>query len=200
MGIFARADLYWVHQHPPLEIMDPRFVYIPFGQDNSFYAHGSEYGINDRHAVVPRSWMRGYFGRWESLCNGDAWRYMESVAKAKLPFNTEQYLLLHLLANHVPIRRFPPVAFVVMCSEGPQCQHLFKGTTLRRQQWTFTAKYWSELIEVRRTLHDHETNRKRNLGGWIWTAMKPHAPIGPHNSNHWEYHGIDFSCCLSKSG
>jgi hypothetical protein len=34
-------------------------------QDNNFYNHNPLYGINDRHAVVPKRWFKAYFNRYE---------------------------------------------------------------------------------------------------------------------------------------
>lgn len=199
--IFARADLMWTHRHPPLDLLDPGFVYVPFGQDNSFYNHGPEPGLNDRHAVIPRHLVHGYLGRWDALRTGEAWGlYLERATEAGDMINTEQYLLLHVRARGVPIRRFPPVAFVVHCAEGPQCQHLYKGTNLGKQQWTQTAKYWTELIEVRRTIHDDLHNLNRPRSGWIWERERPHVAIAPEVSQPWEIHALDLVCCTSKSG
>mmetsp|Transcript_108150 Transcript_108150/g.305767 ORF Transcript_108150/g.305767 Transcript_108150/m.305767 type:complete len:273 (-) Transcript_108150:178-996(-) len=222
--VFARADLYWVHEHPPLGAMDPGFVYVPYGQDNSHYFHGPLPGLNDRHAVVPRPLLGGYFGRWEALGTGAAWRYLQVVAEGGDPINTEQYLLLHLRANGVPVRRFPPVAFTVHCAEGPQCQHLYRATNIGRQQWTQTAKYFTELIEVRRTINDGLHNVNRHKEGWIWAPLKPPYPLNPgswerprrrrsgpvrrppepfpreRGAEPWELQGLDLVCCLSRSG
>lgn len=217
--VLARADMFWVHKHPPLDIMDRRYVYIPYGQDNSHYAHGPLMGINDRHAVVPRPLFRKYFGRWQELGTGDAWKYLQQVAGQPHPVNTEQYLLLHLRAHHVPILRFPPVSFLAHCTEGPQCQHLYKATNLRKQGWSSMAKYWTEMIEVRRTIMDdlHWTLR-RGESGWIWAQLRPAAvpvPVSWMSSHRtekaelgvpdqrfqpWEIQGLDFVCCLSQSG
>lgn len=165
--VFARADLFWTYRHPAAEILDPRFVHIPFGQDNSYYADGPLPGVNDRHAIVPRALVNKYFTRWDHLVSGQAWSYLRDVAEARFPVNTEQFLLLHLNANDVIVRRFSPVAFVIHCAEGPQCQHLYKGTNLGKQQWTQTAKYWSELIETRRTLVDDKLRLDRVSYGWM---------------------------------
>lgn len=198
--IFARADLLWIHVHPPLSLMDPDFVHVPFGQDNSYYAHGPEPGLNDRHAVIPRKFMQGYLGRWEALVCGSAWNYLRLVAHSGYPINTEQYLLLHLRANAVPIRRFPPIAFVIQCAEGPQCEHLYKGTDLRKQGWTGTAKYWTEVIEVRRTVHDNLHRVQRSEHGWIWMPLQPHSQMWPRSAQQWELHSLAFDCCQSRSG
>lgn len=221
--VFARADIFWVHKHPPIDVLDEHFVYIPWGQDNSHYAHGHRKGINDRHAVVPRVRLRQYFGRWEELGSGTAWDYLRAAAADGIPINTEQYLHLHLQARQVPILRFPPVAFIVHCAEGPQCQHLYKGTTLaQRQRFAHKAKYWTEMIESRRTLVDDiHWRRKRFEAGWIWAELRPPtepAPVSwqkaspyegmlePPNRtlqpvhHPWEMQGLDLACCLTRSG
>lgn len=198
--IFARADMFWNHWHPPLEMLDPRFVYVPYGQDNSHYDNGPGRGLNDRHAVVPRSLFRGYFGRWEQMSTGEAWRYLSVAAEAGYQINTEQYLLLHLHANGVRIRRFPPVSFLAGCVDGPQCQHLYRGTTLARRTWVSRAKYHTEAVEVRRTLFDDEFNIRRPSRGWIWTQLRPHQFIDTAPHADWEIHGVELVCCLTKSG
>ncbi|CAE7338365.1 unnamed protein product [Symbiodinium natans] len=156
--VFARAEMVWTHSHPPVQVLSPDFVHIPMGQDNSYYNFNDLKGINDRHAAVPKRWFHSYFNRWECLLNGEAWKYLAKVAKEGYMINTEQYLWLHLQAEGVQVRRFSPVSFLSHCTEGPQCQHLYKGTDLGKVRWTPTAKYWTELLESRRTLVDARTS------------------------------------------
>lgn len=198
--IFARADFMWLHKHPPIPVLDPGYVHVPFGQDNSYYNGGSEPGLNDRHAAIPRHLMEGYLGRWEALSSGAAWSYMHRAAAAGHLINTEQYLLLHLQGNGVPVRRFPPVAFVAQCQEGPQCQHLYRGTTLGKQRWTSTGKYWTELVESRRTIYDELVRLNRVQSGWIWAPLRPHTPIHPEVNQPWQLFATELACCLSPGG
>ena len=55
--VFARAEMFWPHPHPPIEdclsfrplgkqVLDPNYVHIPLGQDNNFYNHNPLRGIN----------------------------------------------------------------------------------------------------------------------------------------------------------
>merc|ERR1711918_72571 len=90
--IFARADMFWTKAHPAIELLDARYTYVPFGQDNSFYNHGSEHGLNDRHAAIPRAQADSYLGRWEAYTSGRSWSYLErAVFKGEL-INAEQFL------------------------------------------------------------------------------------------------------------
>ena len=202
--VLLRSDMMWSHRHPPVSLMDPGFVYVPFGQDNSFYNYGPEPGLNDRHAVVPRHLMRDYFGRWETLKTGEALLYMHQSLLNDTMINTEQYLLLHLRHQGVPVRRFPPVAFVVLCAPGPQCVHLYKGTNAGNRPWAYTAKYMTELFEVRRTLKDDEYGRVDRVKlGWIWHRLEPHTPLDRDHQDlarPWMWWGIDLGCCFTRSG
>ena len=176
--VFARADMLWNYKHPPLDVLDPHFVHIPWGQDNSYYNFSPLMGLNDRHAVVPRRWFHAFFNRYESILNGSAWRYLASVAKNGYDINSEQHLLLHLQFNEVPIRRFAVVSYLVACMQGPQCQHIYQTTELGDQHWTprTLAKYPSELMEALRTsMDDVHYGYERLKTGWIWIATWPHT-------------------------
>jgi hypothetical protein len=145
--------------------------------------------------------MDGYFGRYEALCTGEAWSwYIERMAYAGHLINTEQFLLIHLRARGVPVLRYPPVAFIAHCSEGPQCQHLYKATNIGEQQWTQTAKYWTELIEVTRTTSDPLRRVHRPAHGWIWVRERPPVPLAPEVNQSWHVHSLDLACCISRSG
>lgn len=210
--VFARAEMFWTHKHPPLEALDPRFLHIPKGQDNNFYNHNPLYGINDRHAVVPKRWFKAYFNRYESILDGSAWSYLREIARNQWMINTEQYLLLHLQAHQVPILRFPPISFLSHCMEGPQCMHLYKGTDLGKQRWTTPFKYYTEALEVRRTTVDDTHYLVRLGSGWIWTALWPPQPWIWGNLKKKEQEkpiekqqphellGSDVVCGLSKHG
>jgi len=189
--------MYWQRAHPRTKLLDPQFVHVPFGQDNSFYDGGSEYGLNDRHAAIPRHLAGLYLGRWEAYTSGRSWVYLERAAFSGEQINAEQFLLMHLRAEGVPVARFPPVAYLAMCIESPQCLHLFKGTTLGKRKFTYTAKYFSELVEVVRTVYDDEKRVRRN--DWIWVKVPLYA-LDPEVSHPWQLHTLEFACGVGPSG
>lgn len=213
---FARADMFWNYKHPPLDVLDPHFVHIPWGQDNGYYNFSPLMGLNDRHAVVPRRWFHRFFNRYESILNGSAWRYLASVARNGYDINSEQHLLLHLQFNEVPIRRFAAVSYLVACWQGPQCQHIYQTTELGDQHWTprTLAKYPSELMEALRTnMDDVHYGYERLKTGWIWIATWPHTAwfwtsIAEENQNEVPFFdppshlllSADVACGLSKHG
>ncbi|CAK9038296.1 unnamed protein product [Durusdinium trenchii] len=210
--VFARAEMFWTQRHPPVEVLDPAYVHIPMGQDNNNYNFNPLKGVNDRHAVVPKRWFDAYFNRYQSILDGSAWSYLARVAQEGYMINTEQYLLLHLEAHKVQIRRFPPVSFLSHCTEGPQCQHLYKGTNLGKQRWTPTAKYFTEMLEARRTTVDDFHKVRRLESGWIWMPVWPHVAwiwgivkkddrnASLQDMDPKELLGSDVVCGLSKHG
>eukprot|EP00929_Paragymnodinium_shiwhaense_P085779 TRINITY_DN46215_c0_g1_i1.p1 TRINITY_DN46215_c0_g1~~TRINITY_DN46215_c0_g1_i1.p1 ORF type:complete len:711 (-),score=95.94 TRINITY_DN46215_c0_g1_i1:102-2234(-) len=194
--IFARADMLWGRSHPPVSVLDPGYVHVPYGQDNSFYNHGSENGLNDRHAAIPREFTDAYLSRWEALTGGASWNYLQRAAYKGELINAEQFNLMHLRAEGVPVRRFPPVSYLANCIESPQCLHLYRGTNLGNRKWTFSAKYFTELVEVVRTSYDPLRRAPRLQGVWA-----PHVyTLDPDTYQPWEVHSLDWACGLGPSG
>ncbi|KAL1495487.1 hypothetical protein AB1Y20_016853 [Prymnesium parvum] len=60
--MFTRLEFEWLYNHPPLSLLDPRYMWVPTGEDNT--------GINDRHWLVNRKDAAGVFRRWDDLING----------------------------------------------------------------------------------------------------------------------------------
>lgn len=44
--MFTRLEFEWLHDHPPLSLLDPRYLWVPTGEDNT--------GLNDRHWLANR--------------------------------------------------------------------------------------------------------------------------------------------------
>ena len=59
--MFTRLEFEWLADHPPLEMLDPNFVWVPTGEDNT--------GLNDRHWIANRRDAEGIFRRWDALTN-----------------------------------------------------------------------------------------------------------------------------------
>eukprot|EP00927_Polykrikos_kofoidii_P071850 TRINITY_DN6804_c0_g1_i1.p1 TRINITY_DN6804_c0_g1~~TRINITY_DN6804_c0_g1_i1.p1 ORF type:complete len:686 (-),score=45.12 TRINITY_DN6804_c0_g1_i1:20-2077(-) len=196
--IFARSDMRWTRAHPSELVMNPSFVHVPFGQDNSSFNRGSEKGLNDRHAAIPRRLMRSYLGRWEGLISGHSLLYLQRASMKGESINAEQFLLMHLRATKTPVARFPPVSYVAMCVESPQCPQHSPVTNLVKRSWAFLAKYFTELAEVVRTSYD-EFHQRPKSHEWIWHPTSLYA-LGPSATDPWELHSLEDACCLGRSG
>ena len=58
--IVTRSDNFYGMPHPPLSAMDPRYIWIPFGEDRG--------GISDRHFVIPQASKGCRRGRICGMC------------------------------------------------------------------------------------------------------------------------------------
>eukprot|EP00434_Breviolum_minutum_P003942 symbB.v1.2.003465.t1/scaffold149.1/size460148/4 len=116
-------------------------------------------------------------------------------------------------ADFVGSSRLPSIVGTWQGTEGPQCQHLYKGTNLGKQRWTQTAKYFTELVEARRTTVDDFHYLRRLERGWIWMAIWPHTTWiwgrikkktteleETHTPEPHELLSSDVVCGLSKHG
>lgn len=120
--VYSRFEYQWLAPHPPLTSFDSSFIWTP-NEDSKVP------GINDRHAVLPRSAGRPYFTRWSELLSHTLFprfRIAELVT-----FNPESFLKAHLLrpptfdatasgaaaptpGNH-QLGSFPLPAYLVCC-------------------------------------------------------------------------------------
>merc|ERR1711920_864713 len=109
--------------------------------------------------------------------------------------NAELFLLMHLRHKNTPVARFPPVAYVAMCIESPQCMHLFRQTNLNSRAWTYSAKYMPELVEVARTTNDEFLGRGRLAHhGWHWAKeAKDPVMLHPTVNQTWQRFSLDWA-------
>ena len=64
--MFTRLEFEWLHDHPPLHLLDPSYLWVPTGEDNE--------GVNDRHWVANRRDAEHVFRRWDTLLDGAEYR------------------------------------------------------------------------------------------------------------------------------
>lgn len=121
--IKSRLDNVWEVQHLPLQLFSKEFIWIPEGHDWG--------GLNDRHALVPRSpssrrALQGpsqvYFNGWSWLTTTKAvgtiqdafWNVnmCEDRNRFSAPcLNHESWLWARLGVTHLPVSRFPNTAW-----------------------------------------------------------------------------------------
>ena len=66
--IFSRLEFEWFAPHPPLSLMAPSAVWLPYHTGR---------GLLDRHAVLNRSSAEAYFRRFELLVSSEATALIE---------------------------------------------------------------------------------------------------------------------------
>ena len=57
--MFTRLEMEWLAPHPPLDLLDAKYIWVPTGEDNT--------GVNDRHWLANRADAEGVFRRWDAL-------------------------------------------------------------------------------------------------------------------------------------
>lgn len=118
--IFSRLEFHWYAPHPPLSLMEPSAVWLPYHTGR---------GLFDRHAVLNRSAAEVYFKRFEMLISAEATSLVEWWV---LRYGHPEDLLLSVLqAYRLPIRHFPQTAALACCSA--RCYtHACESTQLPR--------------------------------------------------------------------
>ncbi|EOD30522.1 hypothetical protein EMIHUDRAFT_253701 [Emiliania huxleyi CCMP1516] len=126
--VHSRLDRVWIASHPPVAVLDPKYVWIPGGQDY-------QRGVCDRHAFMNRSSAHVYFRRWDFLLDGRVMRIDSQFASGRLnsmlQMNDENYLADSLAFYRLPIRRFPSASFLGCCP--PSLHSCFRSRCLQLQ-------------------------------------------------------------------
>lgn len=110
--IWSRLEYHWLSPHPPLRLLQPAScVWVPWGEDYG--------GVNDRHAVFPRSAAAAYLGRLEAILRGTVAAILAACMRevTRICGQTSEKLLAATLLYHGhSICRFPPSALLVCCA------------------------------------------------------------------------------------
>jgi len=117
----SRFDFFWEMPHMPMSQFSKDAIWIPAGMDC--------FGLNDRHALVPRSSIlpkasHAYFNAWEWVVKGAAAMVLDHFLKrsragdSRFPLlredmNTEQFLKVRLASFNIPVLRYASIAWVL---------------------------------------------------------------------------------------
>lgn len=106
--MFTRLEMEWLAPHPPLSLLDPKYLWVPTGEDNT--------GVNDRHWLANRADAEGIFRRWDALVSGAFHEIFFATSMVRPAFmSSETYNKLHLQYRKVGVARFPNVAALQCC-------------------------------------------------------------------------------------
>mmetsp|Transcript_56545 Transcript_56545/g.183821 ORF Transcript_56545/g.183821 Transcript_56545/m.183821 type:complete len:500 (-) Transcript_56545:121-1620(-) len=125
--VWTRADLLWMHNHPPLSLLRRDHIWIPDGNDNFV-------GLNDQHATVPRHLAEVFFNSFWNASNLDdifaACGTTEKFEFDNLDYgcSAERYLRCFLRRHRVPVARFLPVAALGKPAATWDCEELNRNT------------------------------------------------------------------------
>jgi hypothetical protein len=101
--VITRTDLLWLVEHPPLNLLDPKLIWIPTGENHN--------GYNDRHAVCSDQNLADYLKIFENMINFQALDYIYNNLDEN-NLNHERHLLSHLNYCGVNVASFKNVAYL----------------------------------------------------------------------------------------
>ncbi|KAL1496703.1 hypothetical protein AB1Y20_014296 [Prymnesium parvum] len=111
--LFSRLEFEWLRPHPPLELLDPRRVWLPAGEDNG--------GVTDRHWLSNREDAEVMMRRWEMVLSGEALEAIHGsreLARIRPVFVSSEIYLLRLVEYHgLKLGRFPGLAYLQCCED-----------------------------------------------------------------------------------
>ena len=111
--VHTRLEYVWLRPHPPLPILSPHAVWVPSGED--YYG-----GVNDRHAVLSRAAAEVYMRRWDLITDGSIMRIDHQLRSGTVTngvaLQDENLVSAVLRHFHLPVRRFPGVAYLGCCN------------------------------------------------------------------------------------
>lgn len=146
--IITRSDFMWVVEHPPLNLLSPRFIWIPEGEDY--------YGYNDRHAVCSKKNITRYLSMFEYMLDSRAMKYLGH----EKTLNHEKHLKLHLDSNFVMVGRFKNVAYLTGGQKTPSRWKSVKSIDLNGK--TYSYKYRDELENALKNAKEFERHKDWN--------------------------------------
>ena len=131
--IFTRLEHAWLAPHPPLELLDPRLIWIPSTDGSS---------LHDRHAVVPRKFADVYFRRWELLRSP---QLLEIIPLESLTHDGPEAVLENVLVAYgVPVGLFPHSWYLSCCTSvcwmSQSCVGMFELPLASDSYWAGGAR------------------------------------------------------------
>jgi hypothetical protein len=105
--IITRSDYIYQLPHPPLELMNEKFIWIP---DDQHYG-----GYTDRHAVLSKTNIESYLNIIPNMVLRSNEYYMKMMSENKNDWNLEQLIRFHLKQNGVLnlVKESPYVMYTV---------------------------------------------------------------------------------------
>ena len=158
--VITRSDFFWLTEHPPLRLLDPRYLWIPTGQDYG--------GYSERHGVCSEKNIRQYLSTLEYMIDYRAMRYLAEVKNSnpRRSLNGETQFKHHLDYCGVRVGRFKSVAYLTGDSSTPTSWSKVKTLPVAGKVYSF--KYGTELKEALRNSEDFQKNED-----WNQMILKP---------------------------
>lgn len=154
--VITRSDFVWMCPHPPIELLDESFAWIPDGEHYG--------GVTDRHIVLSKDNLAKAINfLYDIMFEPKTLLAAMREAKPQDGWNLEQFIAFQLTRRKVPVRFFPYVMFAVR-PEGGSTRWSIGDWSERLRCY---IKYPWEYEEATRFSHDIKTR-----ADWDW-YLKP---------------------------
>lgn len=135
--IVTRSDYYYWSPHPPLDILDSNFIWIPYGEDSL--------GLTDRHLIVSRQDLAISVDIISDILKNPMKLYKQMLRFSN--WSLERYMYLHF-RNHGLLRRIKRYPYIMATVRGPD-----DGATINWGEFDpeegLIVKYFGELESAR---------------------------------------------------
>lgn len=146
--IITRTDLLWLVEHPPLNLLDPKFVWIPTGENYN--------GYNDRHAICSTQNVENYLSIFASMISFKALNYISNNLDGN-NLNHERHLKSHLDYCGVEVASFKNVAYLTGDQESLTNWASVKTQLIDEKEYAY--KYEKELLSSLKHLKEFNSHK-----------------------------------------
>ncbi|GBF81187.1 hypothetical protein [Aphanothece sacrum] len=133
--IITRTDLFWLVEHPPLNLLEPKLLWIPTGENYN--------GYNDRHAICSDQNVADYLSLFEFMLSLKALVYIYNDLDGN-NLNHERHLKSHLDYCGVEVARFKNVAYLTGDKQSTTNWASVKTKLIEGKEYAY--KYEEELL------------------------------------------------------
>ncbi|WP_424102556.1 hypothetical protein [Moorena producens] len=150
--IITRTDLFWLVQHPPLNLLDPKLIWIPTGENYN--------GYNDRHAICSDKNIADYLSLFEFMISLKAFIYIYNDLDEN-NLNHERHLKSHLDYCGVEVAKFKNVAYLTGNKQSISNWAPVKTKLIEGKEYAY--KYESELLSSIKHMKEFSFHQNWNM-------------------------------------
>lgn len=153
--IITRSDYIWRLEHPSLSILTNDKIWIPNCETYE--------GITDRHAVIPKQYMKQYCNILTNMIDENSNNYfnkMKNISEIKV-FNLEKLILFHLNEYKINYNFFPYIMFTIRPNN---VNTRWMAGTIYNEKEGYYIKYISEDVCSQNYVNDFILWKNKNKG------------------------------------
>lgn len=139
--VWSRLEYEWLAPHPPLSLLTPEFMWVPFP---------SMMGMSDHHAVLGRTAATFYLSRWNLLRSPLLTQFIR--LNDAVYYGPEAFLEFVVTGAHVQYAYFVPLAYLTCCGSairnGGTCWQSRVCQSQKLGKRTLSSRYLADLLRA----------------------------------------------------